>query len=1159
EGGEGSESSSRVVEVISEEVMTGSVIKRVFTGKSIDEGSLVEEKEKELEEGKERIVEAKIKRGEEFIYKLKEKEVAEIIDGSVRTGEGEILDNSVLKISKEDENMIITTDYIKKEKGFGEDYLTNKTHSFYLNLENFNFTSNKSGRFLIKFSFEYNNISFFEDSKEIYFEEKMPLIKENFTENLTEFNVSGVKVEVIQYNATIGQPVKWKKRIELTEPKNISVDIPSIASGVVIKKIRSDGSIYEEEYLENNIKIAGKTPEVVEKNEAENLEKIPGEENITYEKAYEKEKNISSKENVLEITGLVSKNKEFFVREENQNNVEESIEINLTARGGDVVTYEIEYETPAPYTEEIEIIRGKQVKVVGVEGITYENVLSFTNLSENFKIRDPRRVKIYWVENSTYINPLNVLDLDNNGLYDYIEWIVPHLSNQTFNIIVVTKAEHLDENRSYVSDIYNEVRALDGVWSEEIPDGHYVRVVFEKNLTNGNDITIYLRVVGGNPRIEVYEINQNLSIAEFSHLISEDYNKVYLRDLTGQQNSFDLRVVGGNIEIEHIVDPQEEGSEYDFRYNDIQINEYAIGSSTWTNLINLSFQPESTSNYLIMGYAEFHGNSTTVREESQLLIDGVDYSFRSVTTKDTDNDWSSYSPIVLVELNNSQAHNISMNFRSGSSTYNVSARNARLMAWAVPIEVYNTSEDSSSKTGEGLISKINLTFTPNESGSRLFLWYAEHHISSGTTNSSLSRIYSYTGGSEWGNNSNKPSASGNWFNLVGFKIVNLSGGSQYNVGIEFGPSGTGTAEMRRARIYVINVERLGLINYYSENESSGSIPNSWTNKTINSYTPSFSGDYLILSTATTGSGSTTYSGGSRTIITNSTQSATHWVESRDTNDMWSHLSFIKANLTSDSSYEDRIEIQAETAGGQAAYSRLLSVRVGGVAVECGNLAQENQLYILNRNVSSSGKCFSILANRVTLNCKGYTINYSISQSSNAIEVEASNVEIKNCKIVQGNRNLESVGGILFYLSNNSLVNNTKIEIYGNSSTGIYTLNSFKLSIENSEIKLSGNSSEGIWLEGCGGGLYNNLRDTKINLSGISSSDVFFNSNNCSLNFTNVSFNKSSVDYYGNSNLSVFWYMDVYVNETNGSSISGANVSGFDVNNVLKFTELTNSS
>ena len=122
-------------------------------------------------------------------------------------------------------------------------------------------------------------------------------------------------------------------------------------------------------------------------------------------------------------------------------------------------------------------------------------------------------------------------------------------------VIELTKAEHLDNNRQFISDIYNGVKSLDDVWSEEIPNGDYVRVTFEEELTSESDITIYPRIVSGTPKIEVYEADQSEIIAEFNNIISNEYNKVLLTNLQGSQDTFDLMVLDGSIEIEHIVDP----------------------------------------------------------------------------------------------------------------------------------------------------------------------------------------------------------------------------------------------------------------------------------------------------------------------------------------------------------------------------------------------------------------------------------------------------------------------------------------------------------------------------------------------------------------------------------------------------------------------------
>ncbi len=71
-------------------------------------------------------------------------------------------------------------------------------------------------------------------------------------------------------------------------------------------------------------------------------------------------------------------------------------------------------------------------------------------------------------------------------------------------VIEIIAAEHLDKNREFISDIYEQTKELDDVWTEEIKDGEYVRVTFEENLMAENIIT-YFENVSGSPRIEIEE------------------------------------------------------------------------------------------------------------------------------------------------------------------------------------------------------------------------------------------------------------------------------------------------------------------------------------------------------------------------------------------------------------------------------------------------------------------------------------------------------------------------------------------------------------------------------------------------------------------------------------------------------------------------------
>src|SRR3989344_3731625 len=260
--------------------------------------------------------------------------------------------------------------------------------------------------------------------------------------------------------------------------------------------------------------------------------------------------------NSLEVT-LPKTAGEVSVRKIFENESVEELKVN--------VKNEIEYYTEASYSEENVLSEShKIVNVVGSEEVHYENILAFSNLSK--EVLSKNEIMFYWIKNNSApegessgevkaSTDFVAYDSDSDGMLDYIEWIVPSLSNQTYEIILITKAQHLDSNRNFISDIYEEVKALDGNWSEQINDSEYVRVTFEKNLTKENDITIYPQTITGIPRIEVYESNKTELIAEFSSIIDNEYNKIYLTNLIGSQNTFDLKIVGGSVKFDYIVDP----------------------------------------------------------------------------------------------------------------------------------------------------------------------------------------------------------------------------------------------------------------------------------------------------------------------------------------------------------------------------------------------------------------------------------------------------------------------------------------------------------------------------------------------------------------------------------------------------------------------------
>ena len=336
-----------------------------------------------------------------------------------------------------------------------------------------------------------------------------------------------IESEIIteQQQAVINLPVEWRKEITLPKEGPVKVEIPAQASEIKVYSIDESGN--KEEVSETNIGVTAQASAeiVLEKKESAIISFFRKIFNFLTGRAV----TIEEKQDMKEV--IINENKD---------------------------KYEVIYETPGPSVTEEETNNSKKVTVNSPSGLNYQDVLVYTNI-EFLGISDAESVGIYSINQDEYVAYTNIGDTNEDGILDYLEWLSPTADNQAFEIIVITRAEHLDENRTFVSDIYEEVKSLDDLFSEEIPDHHYVRVTFEQNLTSEKDITIFPKIARGNPKIEVYEKDKDILIAEFSDIVDNEYNTIYLTNLQNRQDTFDLKIVGGSVFFDHIVDPVLEG------------------------------------------------------------------------------------------------------------------------------------------------------------------------------------------------------------------------------------------------------------------------------------------------------------------------------------------------------------------------------------------------------------------------------------------------------------------------------------------------------------------------------------------------------------------------------------------------------------------------
>ncbi len=110
---------------------------------------------------------------------------------------------------------------------------------------------------------------------------------------------------------------------------------------------------------------------------------------------------------------------------------------------------EISYYTEGPSVNE-DIINSYKKKITISSEVHYENVLTYTDIKESSK----GSINVYWIINGTRneFNELEYIDTNNNSLIDKLQWITPHLSNQTFeiSITVLNPYEYLRDGDTWI-------------------------------------------------------------------------------------------------------------------------------------------------------------------------------------------------------------------------------------------------------------------------------------------------------------------------------------------------------------------------------------------------------------------------------------------------------------------------------------------------------------------------------------------------------------------------------------------------------------------------------------------------------------------------------------------------------------------------------------
>ncbi|MCX8194272.1 MAG: DUF2341 domain-containing protein, partial [Candidatus Pacearchaeota archaeon] len=211
--------------------------------------------------------------------------------------------------------------------------------------------------------------------------------------------------------------------------------------------------------------------------------------------------------------------------------------------------------------------------------------------------------------------------------------------------------------------------------------------------------------------------------------------------------------------------------------------------------------------------------------------------------------------------------------------------------------------------------------------------------------------------------------------------------------------------------------------------------------------------------------------------------------------------------------------------------------------KCGD--KINESCTLNANLSINGStCLEIDADNIVVDGAGYTLTGNDTVGTFGVYIGSqNNVTVKNFTV-------KDFGcGICEYSSINCTV--TDIIALSNNHSGI----GFQYGSGNNYSRIVMDSNNyGIYFDGT----WNNLvMDSIITNSG--TADVASITSNGEPNNTllNVSFNKSKVGV-SSGEIWIKWYLDAYVNDTNGNPVDNATVYAWDNKGTLAFTAITKS-
>jgi hypothetical protein len=189
-------------------------------------------------------------------------------------------------------------------------------------------------------------------------------------------------------------------------------------------------------------------------------------------------------------------------------------------------SYMIKYETPSPEQSETTLTRDGEALVKNVIVSSehhYEDVLTYTDIPEVEVQEAEESIRLYWFINGIRTDvtddpgfDIQLYDTNNNGMYDRMSWVTPHLSTQIFEVVIFSDVDPGSYSNIGLTLLYPS-------------DGEYItstsRVGFNYSVQYNSSTTVYCNLtVDGDVKRENIPTLADMEITTYFNISSGQHD-----------------------------------------------------------------------------------------------------------------------------------------------------------------------------------------------------------------------------------------------------------------------------------------------------------------------------------------------------------------------------------------------------------------------------------------------------------------------------------------------------------------------------------------------------------------------------------------------------------------------------------------------------------